>query len=84
MIYQLPNGKIINISIETYLRMTDEDFKNLSESNIGYSLENTNPFEICEAETVTVELIDDTDDDYFDIPDDIDPFLDFLDEDIDL
>lgn len=79
MIYQLPNGKIINISIETYLRMTDEDFKNLSESNVGYSLENTNPFEICEAETVTVELIED--DDYFDIPDDIDLFLD---EDFDL
>jgi hypothetical protein len=80
MIYQLPNGKIINISIETYLRMTDEDFKNLSESNVGYSLENTNPFEICEAETVTVELIEE-DDDYFDIPDDIDLFLD---EDFDL
>lgn len=79
MIYQLPNGKIINISIETYLRMTDEDFKNLSESNVGYSLENTNPFDICEAETVSVELIED--DDYFDIPDDIDPFLD---EDFDL
>jgi len=81
MIYQLPNGKIINISIETYLRMTDEDFKNLSESNVGYSLENTNPFEICEAETerVTIELIED--DDYFDIPDDIGPFLD---EDLDL
>jgi hypothetical protein len=79
MIYQLPNGKIINISIETYLRMTDEDFKNLSESNVGYSLENTNPFDICEAETVSVELIED--DDHFDIPDDIDPFLD---EDFDL
>ena len=60
--------------------MTDEDFKNLSESNVGYSLENTNPFEICEAETVTVELIEE-DDDYFDIPDDIDLFLD---EDFDL
>jgi len=48
MIYQLPNGKIINISIETYLKMTDEDFRNLQDSNIGYSLENTNPFVITE------------------------------------
>ena len=42
MIYQLPNGKTINISIEAYLSMTDDDFKFINESNMGSS--NDNPF----------------------------------------
>lgn len=37
MIYQLPSGKIINISIESYLKMTDDDFKYMEERNIGSS-----------------------------------------------
>ncbi len=49
MIYQLPNGKVINISIETYLRMTDEDLRYLSESNAGTHVSNTSPFNISEA-----------------------------------
>jgi hypothetical protein len=35
MIYQLPSGKVINISTEAYLRMTDDDFKYLEERNAG-------------------------------------------------
>jgi hypothetical protein len=46
MIYQLPNGKVLNISIETFLRMSDEELKNLSESNAGTHISNTNPFNI--------------------------------------
>ena len=49
MIYQLPNGKVINISIESYLRMTDEDLRYLSESNFGTHVGNTNPFNVSEA-----------------------------------
>ena len=76
MIYQLPNGKIINISIETYLKMTDEDFKNLQDSNIGYSLENTNPFVITEDSGEIIENIE-VDLDGYTLPDDIE----FLSED---
>jgi len=76
MIYQLPNGKIINISIETYLKMTDEDFKNLQDSNIGYSLENTNPFVITEDSDEIIENIE-IDLDGYTLPDDIE----FLSED---
>ena len=37
MIYQLPNGKTINISLEAYLSMSDDDLKYLNEMNIGSS-----------------------------------------------
>jgi hypothetical protein len=37
MIYQLPSGKVINISTEAYLRMSDDDFKYLEEVNAGSS-----------------------------------------------
>lgn len=48
MIYQLPNGKVINISIEAYLRMSDEELRYLNETNFGSSVENVSPFEITE------------------------------------
>lgn len=35
MIYQLPNGKIINITIEQYLELTDEDIQYLMSINFG-------------------------------------------------
>jgi hypothetical protein len=35
MIYQLPNGKSIELSIEQFLRMTDEDLKTLVAYNFG-------------------------------------------------
>lgn len=38
MIYQLPSGKVINISTEAYLRMTDDDFKYMEERNAGSSI----------------------------------------------
>jgi len=42
MIYQLPNGKVINISIDQYLEMTDQDIQYLMSINGGdYA---TNPF----------------------------------------
>jgi hypothetical protein len=42
MLYQLPNGKVINISIEQYLEMTDQDIQYMMSINGGdYAL---NPF----------------------------------------
>jgi hypothetical protein len=40
MLYQLPNGKTIEISTEQYLEMTDEDFEYLIAYNYGDALEN--------------------------------------------
>ena len=35
MLYQLPNGKVIEMSTEQYLEMTDEDFEYLMAYNYG-------------------------------------------------
>lgn len=35
MIYQLPNGRSIEMSVEQYFRMTDDDFQNLIAYNHG-------------------------------------------------
>jgi hypothetical protein len=35
MIYQLPNGKCVEMSVEQYFRMSDDDFKNLIATNSG-------------------------------------------------
>lgn len=35
MLYQLPNGKVIEISTEQYFEMTDEDFEYLIAYNYG-------------------------------------------------
>jgi hypothetical protein len=40
MLYQLPNGKVIEISTEQYLDMSDEDFEYLVAFNYGEVQEN--------------------------------------------
>jgi len=35
MQYQLPSGKVIYLSVEEYLSMSDQDIQNLSASNLG-------------------------------------------------
>lgn len=72
MIYQLPSGKIINISIESYLKMTDDDFKYMEERNMGSS---------CASHSLD---IDDTDLDKLDIHEDVEIEIDvnLLDRDI--
>lgn len=35
MIYQLPNGKIINITFDQFLSITDEDMQDMMASNFG-------------------------------------------------
>ena len=44
MIYQLPNGRIIEISLEMYLDLTDDEIKDLNGLNGSYSSETNNPF----------------------------------------
>lgn len=35
MLYQLPNGKVVNLSLEEYLSLTDQDIQSLMASNYG-------------------------------------------------
>jgi hypothetical protein len=42
MIFQLPNGKIMHLSVEEYLHLTDEDIQYLIST--GYGVEPSNPF----------------------------------------
>jgi hypothetical protein len=71
MIYQLPNGKTINISIDAYLSLSDDDLKYLNEMNVGSSSAE-NPF-VTDEELEDLDLIvDDTDDDiYLDSDDEV-------------
>lgn len=39
MLYQLPNGKVIEISTEQYVEMSDEEFEYLIAYNYGDNLE---------------------------------------------
>jgi hypothetical protein len=75
MIYQLPNGKIINISVEAYLRMSDEDLRYLNESEFGSHVGDTNPFDITEDTTEHLQFVEDYIEDLpedIEFPDDID------------
>ena len=40
MLYQLPSGKVIEMSVEQYLDMSDEQLENLISHNHGEVLEN--------------------------------------------
>lgn len=40
MLYQLPNGKVIEISTEQYLEMTDEELEYLVAFNYGDAIDN--------------------------------------------
>ena len=75
MIYQLPNGKIINISVEAYLRMSDEDLRYIDESNFGISIGDTSPFDVTEDTTENLQFVEDYIEDLpedIEFPDDID------------
>jgi hypothetical protein len=42
MLYQLPNGKVVNLSVEEYLDLTDEDIQYLMSIDFGDHI--INPF----------------------------------------
>jgi hypothetical protein len=44
MILQLPNGRIIEISVEQYLDMTDQDIQDLNSLGAAYTKDCVNPF----------------------------------------
>ena len=57
MIYQLPNGKCIEMSIEQYLKMSDEDIKNIVA--YGFGEEFNDPFMNSVLRNGDLEEIDD-------------------------
>ena len=44
MIYQLPNGRIIEMSLEQYLDLDDQDFRELNGLGKEFTSDITNPF----------------------------------------
>ena len=44
MIYQLPNGRIIEMTLEQYLDLSDDELKDLNGLDKSYSSEVKNPF----------------------------------------
>lgn len=70
MLYQLPNGKVINISIEAYLKMSDDDLRYLSEHDFGSSTETEDPFNVTEDDAESIYIVDDYPID--EIPDELD------------
>jgi len=84
MIISLPTGKCIEVSLETYLRMTDEDFEFLVATNWGTAIEN--PFQgsvLTHGEINNVLSEDDLEEmgiddiaEITDIPEETDPFDD--------
>jgi len=44
MLYQLPSGRTIEISVEQYLSMTNEDLSELDCLSSSYTMELNNPF----------------------------------------
>lgn len=62
MIYQLPNGKVLNISTEAFLRMSDDDFKYLEERNAGSTIGSeftSHNFDVSEESVEEVEVSED-------------------------
>ena len=71
MLYQLPNGKVIEISTEQYIEMSDEELEYLIAYNYGDALEDPWFGSVLSKKEIPV-IIDDTPDivpDLIDIPD---------------
>ena len=63
MIIQLPNGRIIECSVEQYLSLSDEEIKDLNGLSAAYTKEVGNPFYNTYFDSNQIDL--DEDDDYF-------------------
>lgn len=85
MIYQLANGKCIEMSAEQYLKMTDEDFQNLIGYNFGEEFNDPFMHSVLRHGPVKEDIEDELEEDYpeedFEDLIDISPEEKFLDED---
>jgi len=85
MIYQLPNGKCIEMSVEQYLKMTDEDFQNIIGYNFGEEFNDPFIHSVLRHGPAKEDIEDELEEDYpeedFEDLIDISPEEKFLDED---
>lgn len=85
MIYQLANGKCIEMSAEQYLKMTDEDFQNLIGYNFGEEFNDPFIHSVLRHGPAKEDIEDELEEDYpeedFEDLIDISPEEKFLDED---
>ena len=81
MLYSLPNGKVIELSVEQYLDLTNEDLEYLMAINYGESIENPFFGSILEkpgfTEKIPVVVVVNREE----IPDEIDESIDYTPED---
>jgi hypothetical protein len=67
LLYQLPNGKVIEMTIEQYIELTDEDLEYIIAFNYGEFIENIWSDSIINKSNECSQDIDDEEiDDYFD------------------
>jgi hypothetical protein len=83
MLYQLPNGKVIHLTVEEYLDLTDEDIQYLM--SIDYGEHIRDPFTGSAVDRNTrekyydFEFLPQDEEDFNDIPSDDQPFDDIID-----
>mgnify|MGYP003133867496 CR=1 FL=1 len=58
MIIQLPNGRIIECSLEQYLSLTDDEYKDLNGLSSAYTKEVGDPFYNKFSKTSVIEFIE--------------------------
>jgi len=61
MIVQLPNGRIVEMSVEEYLDMTDQEIKDLNGLSNAYTKQYTTPFYDLYSANALEKAIDDMD-----------------------
>lgn len=73
MLYQLPNGKVIEITIEQYLRLTDDEVQELLAYNAGDIVDNPFFGSALDGKFMSYE-------DLYEVDDDIEPDLPDIDD----
>lgn len=68
MLYNLKNGKTINLTLEQFLKMSDSDYSELEGENIGYFVED--PFYDSVLEDVDTNVFDTLLEDIEELPED--------------
>lgn len=83
MIIQLPNGRIIECSVEQYLSLSDDEVKDLNGLSAGYTKEVSDPFYNSFSKPIPIPVNID-DDSYAELLDDLiierEPELDEIDD----
>lgn len=79
MIYQLPNGKCIEMSIEQYLKMSDQELKNMVAYNYGEEFDDPFVYSVLRHGPAREEIEEELEDDFSE--DEVEDLLDVSPED---